>query len=187
MPWPRPVPCSVTEDDARLVALARSGHVDAFEQLLRKHQIAAYRVALRLLGDPGEAEDAVQDAFLQVWRGLKGFRSSSSFATWLYRIITNRCLNLLRSRRWSAQLVEDHTLSTQTDPAEVAEVRGKLAVLKAALLRLTPEQRAAFVLRHLEGCSYAQIAHVLDISVPAVKSRLHRARAELLTAMAEWT
>ncbi|MDQ6669987.1 MAG: sigma-70 family RNA polymerase sigma factor, partial [Chloroflexota bacterium] len=65
--------------------------------------------------------------------------------------------------------------------------RGKLAVLKLALLRLTPEQRAAFVLRHLEGCSHEQIAHVLDISVPAVKSRLHRARAELLAAMDEWT
>jgi RNA polymerase sigma-70 factor, ECF subfamily len=177
---------TVTEDDARLVALARSGHADAFEQLVRRHQISAYRVALRLLGDPGEAEDAVQDAFLQVWRNLKRFRSSSSFATWLYRIVTNRCLNLLRSRRWSAQLVEDHTLTAQADPAEIAEARGKLAVLKVALLRLTPEQRAAFVLRHLEGCSHEQIAHVLDISVPAVKSRLHRARAELLAVMDEW-
>ena len=131
----------MTEDDARLVALARSGHADAFEQLVRRHQISAYRVALRLLGDPGEAEDAVQDAFLQVWRNLKRFRSSSSFATWLYRIVTNRCLNLLRSRRWSAQLVEDHTLTAQAGPAEIAEARGKLAVLKLALLRLTPEQR----------------------------------------------
>lgn len=182
-----PTPVAVADEDVRLVALARSGQTDAFEQLVRNHQTAAYRLALRLLGEPSEAEDAVQDAFLQSWRGLKGFRASSSFATWLYRIVTNRCLNRLRSRRWSAQLLDDHVATTDTGPQEIAEGRAKLAALRAALLELTPEQRAAFVLRHLEGCSHEQIAQVLDISVPAVKSRLHRARVELLAMMGAWT
>lgn len=175
----------MADADARLVALARSEHADAFEQLVRRHQVAVYRVALRLLGDPDEAEDAAQDAFLQAWRGLPRFRSGSSFATWLYRIVTNHCFNLLRTRRWPAQLQEDHPATADTDPVEIVEARTTLAALQRALGRLTPEQRAAFVLRHLEGCSHEQIGQVLGISVPAVKSRIHRARVELLSAMDE--
>jgi len=177
----------MADADTRLVGLARSGDADAFEHLVRQHQVTVYRVALRLLGDPGEAEDAAQEAFLQAWRGLPRFRSSSSFATWLYRIATNRCLNMLRSRRGSVPLLDEQRAPSQAEPEERAQVRAQVAALQAALLSLTPEQRAAFVLRHLEGCSHDEIAQVLAISVPAVKSRLHRARVELLAAMVDWT
>jgi len=176
----------VVDEDARLVALARSGDADAFERLVRRHQVTVYRVSVRLLDNSADAEDAAQDAFLQAWRGLQRFRSGSTFSTWLYRIVTNRCLNFLRSRRRSAEMLEDPPAPAETGPAQLSEVRAQLTALQVALGGLTPEQRAAFVLRHLEGCSHEQIAQALDISVPAVKSRLHRARVQLLQAMGEW-
>ena len=148
--------------DADLVSRAQAGRLDAFEELVRRHRLGAYRVALRMLGDESDAEDATQDAFVQAWRNLARFRADAAFSTWMYRIVTNRCLNMLRARR-------------RTEPRA------------RAIGRLTPEQRAPLVRRELQGCSYEQIAEALDLSISAVKSRLHRARLELLAAMRQWT
>lgn len=172
--------------DSHLVALARSGSGQAFERLVLRHQQRVYRVALRMLGDPGAAEDASQESFLQAWRGLAGFRFQSSFGTWIYRIVTNHCLSRLRAKPVEQLLSEEQLASQGQDPSQLAEARAKLQTLQVAVLRLTPEQRSAFVLRHLEGCSHQVIAEVLGISVPAVKSRIHRARVELLASLEEW-
>ncbi|CAN5266880.1 sigma-70 family RNA polymerase sigma factor [soil metagenome] len=171
--------------DTHLVTRAKAGRVDAFEELVRRHRLRVYRVALRMLGDPGDAEDATQDAFVQAWRGMSRFRADSAFSTWMYRIVTNRCLNVLRARRPDNPLPEDQR-STGEGPAEVVEAATRIDDLKRAIERLTPEQRAPVVLRELEGCSYEQLAEALDITVPAVKSRLHRARMELVSAMRQW-
>lgn len=172
-------------EDAHLVTRAQAGRVDAFEELVRRHRDRAYRVALRMLGDPREAEDATQDALLQAWRSLHAFRADSAFATWLYRITVNRCLNVLRDRRPAEQLVIDNP---SNDPSVEATVESRLELedVRAAIDRLTPEQRAPLVLRELEGCSYEELAVALDCSVSAVKSRLHRARMELLNAARGW-
>jgi RNA polymerase sigma-70 factor (ECF subfamily) len=171
--------------DADLVSRAQAGRLDAFEELVRRHRLGTYRVALRMLGDESDAEDATQDAFVQAWRNLAGFRADAAFSTWMYRIVTNRCLNLLRARRRTEPLSERHEASTAR-PDRIAEARWQVEDLKRAIDRLTPEQRAPLILRELEGCSYEQIAEALDLSIPAVKSRLHRARLELLAAMREW-
>lgn len=167
------------------MGLARSGNADAFEELVRRHQVGVFRIALRMLGDPDDAEDAAQEAFLQAWRGLPRFRLQSAFSTWIYRIITNRCLNLRRARRPSQALRWDRE-SSEPGPDESVQAREQLAALRKATLELTAEQRAVFVLRHLEGCTYEVIADVLGISRAAVKSRLHRARLELVAALGEW-
>jgi RNA polymerase sigma-70 factor, ECF subfamily len=172
-------------NDADLVSRAQAGRLDAFEELVRRHRPGAYRVALRMLGDTGDAEDAAQEAFIQAWRNLAGFRADAAFSTWMYRIVTNRCLNVLRSRRRTEQLPEAHESPT-TRPDRIAEGNWQVEDLKRAITGLTPEQRAPLVLRELEGCSYEEIAAALDLSLSAVKSRLHRARLELLTAMREW-
>lgn len=138
-----------------------------------------------MLRDASEAEDAAQDAFLQSWRALPGFRAESSFSTWVVQIVTRRCLNLLRSRRPIASL-EAEPEARDSSLAELVETRAELEALKRALARLTPEQRAALVLRELEGLSYEEIAEVLEISVPAVKGRIHRARLELVNGMRQW-
>jgi RNA polymerase sigma-70 factor, ECF subfamily len=175
----------VARTDADLVSRAQSGRLDAFEELVRRHRLATYRVAMRMLGDESDAEDATQDAFVQAWRNLGGFRADAAFSTWMYRIVTNRCLNMLRSRRRTEPLPDDRE-APASRPERIAEARWQVEDLKLAILRLTPEQRAPLVLRELQGCTYEEIAEALDISIPAVKSRLHRARLELLAAMGSW-
>jgi RNA polymerase sigma-70 factor (ECF subfamily) len=171
--------------DADLVSRAQAGQLDAFEELVRRHRLATYRVALRLLGDESDAEDATQDAFVQAWRNLGGFRSDAAFSTWMYRVVTNRCLNMLRARRRTEPLPDDRE-APASSPDRIAEARWQVEDLKLAILRLTPEQRAPLVLRELQGCSYEEIAEALGVSISAVKSRLHRARLELLAAMGSW-
>ncbi|HEV3400041.1 MAG TPA: sigma-70 family RNA polymerase sigma factor [Actinomycetes bacterium] len=171
--------------DADLVSRAQSGQLDAFEELVRRHRLATHRVALRMLGDESDAEDATQDAFVQAWRNLGGFRADAAFSTWMYRIVTNRCLNMIRARRRLEPLPDDRE-APASQPDRIAEARWQVEDLKQAILRLTPEQRGPLVLRELEGCSYEEIAEALDLSISAVKSRLHRARLELLSAMGSW-
>lgn len=175
----------VAISDGDLVSRAQSGQLDAFEELVRRHRLATYRVALRMLGDESDAEDATQDAFVQAWRNLGGFRADAAFSTWMYRVVTNRCLNMLRARRRTEQLPDDRE-APASRPDRIAEARWQVEDLKLAILRLTPEQRAPLVLRELQGCSYEEIAEALDLSISAVKSRLHRARLELLGAMGPW-
>jgi RNA polymerase sigma-70 factor, ECF subfamily len=176
----------VAPTDADLVSRAQAGRLDAFEELVRRHRLGAYRVALRMLGDDSDAEDATQDAFVQAWRKLDGFRADAAFSTWMYRIVTNRCLNMLRARRRTEPLPTDRE-APASRPDRIAEGRWQVEDLQRAIGRLTPEQRAPLVLRELEGLSYEEIAGALELSIPAVKSRLHRARLELLAAMRPWT
>jgi RNA polymerase sigma-70 factor (ECF subfamily) len=171
--------------DADLVSRAQAGQLDAFEELVRRHRLGTYRVAVRMLGQESDAEDATQDAFVQAWRNLGGFRADAAFSTWMYRIVTNRCLNMLRARRRTEPLPQDRE-APASQPDRIAEGRWQIEDLTRAIGRLTPEQRAPLVLRELQGCTYEEIAEALDLSIPAVKSRLHRARLELLAAMRQW-
>ncbi len=132
------------------------------------------------------AEDALQEALLDAWRRIGSFRADAAFSTWMYRIVTNRCLNMLRARRRTEPLPDDRE-APASRPDRIAEARWQVEDLKLAILRLTPEQRAPLVLRELQGCSYEEIAESLDLSISAVKSRLHRARVEVLQAMRAWT
>lgn len=170
----------------QLLIRARDGDMDAFEALVRSHSGPVYRVALRMLGDTSDAEDVTQDVFLQAWRSLDQFRGDSALSTWLYRVVTNRCLNRLnRSRRTDP--MPDTVLSPAPGPARTVEARSQVADLGRVIQGLSPEQRAVLVLREIEGCSYEQIAEILGVGLPAVKSRLHRARLSVLTAMRGWS
>ncbi len=126
-----------------------------------------------------------QDSLLQAWQALPTLRDRRLFSTWLYRIVTNRCLNALRSRR-ATEVLPNEIEDEARRPNHVTESRRQLQALWRAIMRLTPEQRAPFVLRELEGLSYEEIAEVLEISVPAVKGRIHRARLELVNGMRQW-
>jgi len=141
--------------------------------------------SLRMLGSDADAQDAAQDAFVQAWRGLEGFRGASSVSTWLYRIVTNRCLNMIASRRPTAAIDSDLP-SRLGDPPEVVESRERFSAVLRAVSALPVDQRAALVLRDFEGLSYEEIAHVLEVSVGAVKGRIHRARLSVLTQGYRW-
>ncbi len=159
--------------------------MDAFAELVRRHQAAVYRVALRLLGSEADAEDAAQEAFVRAWRGLRRFRAESTVSTWLYRIVTNHCLNLLAAHE-SIEVLESEALSTGDDPAQIAEQRERFVAVARTVAGLPGEQRAALVLRDFEGLSYEQVAQVLGVSVAAVKGRIHRARLAVLKETSAW-
>ncbi len=171
--------------DRVLVDAARAGDVEAFEVLVRRHEGSVYRVALRLLGSHADAQDAAQETFVRAWRGLGRFRGESAVSTWLYRIVTNRCLNMIAAWRPPASL-EREPLLVGSDPAEITEQRERFAAVARQVASLPPEQRAALVLRDFEGLSYEEVAAVLEVSVAAVKGRIHRARLSVLGGTAAW-
>ncbi|MEU6854415.1 RNA polymerase sigma factor [Actinacidiphila alni] len=173
-----------------LVARASEGDDEAFEILVRRHTPDLLRLARRLLGSDAEAEDAVQDAYVSAWRRLPEFRRTAAFSTWMYRIVTNRCLNVLRARRPTQPLesmtVEPAAPEHRSSPARAAESAAAVEALHRALAGLTPEQRACWVLRDFHGLTYDEIAAAVGIGEPAVRGRIFRARRYLTEAMATW-
>jgi RNA polymerase sigma-70 factor (ECF subfamily) len=139
-----------------------------------------------MLGSELDAEDAAQEALVQAWRALATFRGESAFSTWLYRIVTNRCLKAQAARHPVQPLPDVMLIDRDSDPAEALAQSERLHALAREVLALPAEQRAALVLRELEGLSYEQIAQALGVTVPAVKGRIHRARLGLLKASATW-
>jgi len=176
-------------DDALLAVRAAEGDEDAFAVLVQRHALSLTQLATRLLGTRTEAEDAVQDAFLSAWRRLPEFQGRSSFGTWMYRIVTNRCLNVLRARRPTAPLeaVGDVPAAEHsTSPARITEARDAVRELREALDLLSVEQRACWVLRELDGRSYEFVADAVGISQEAVRARVFRARRCLTQALGAW-
>jgi RNA polymerase sigma-70 factor (ECF subfamily) len=173
--------------DAYLVARARDGYLDAYEMLVQRHSPMAYRVALRLCGDHHDAQDVAQEALIAAWQNLAAFRADSSFSTWLYRIVTRRALNKVTRDR-AAELADlfDDVADPASGPAAQAERNRAVDAVTDALAALPFPQRAAVVLHHFEGLSYAEVAEVTHSSVPAVRSHLFRARRTLGTKLEEW-
>ena len=167
-------------DDIRLVRAAQAGDTAAFEDLVRRHELPVYRLALRMLNDASDAEDAAQETFLAAWRALASFRAESTLSTWLYRIATNRCLAVLGANELRTGPLSGREMDPRAGPEAAALEGDALDRLKAAIARLTPEQRVPLVLREFEGLAYEEIGEVLDLTPGAVKGRLHRARLELL-------
>ncbi|WP_324189007.1 RNA polymerase sigma factor [Nocardia farcinica] len=179
---------STTPDEVTMVERAKDGDVRAYEQLVLRYQNQMFRLALRMLGDRADAEDAVQEVFLGAWRRLSQLQDSAAFVGWLYRMTTNRCLNVIRARRPIADVDPDTAESPRTDtrPDHAAQVNSQLAALNQALQRLTPEQRACWLLREVDGLSYEEIATIVETNTTAVRGRIARARAQLAEVMKPW-
>lgn len=173
-------------DDQTLVVRAQEGDVRAFEVLARRHQAALYRLAVRVMGDAGEAEDALQEALLDAWRRIGRFRGESAFSTWMYRVVTNRCLGMLRRRRPVPVDELDERAVAPDSPERSAELDAGLAALGAALRGLNDDLRICWVLREFEGLGYAEIAEITGASENAVRGRIHRARTRLAEVMRPW-
>lgn len=176
----------VDDDDVALVAAAQRGDRAALDALLHRHYDRLRGLCRRMCGNDADADDATQEAMVALVRGLDRFDRRSSFTTWAYRVATNACLDELRrrARRPRPEASEEPTdahprrgrLSSVADASE--EVAGRLDI-DAALTQLTPELRAAVVLRDLCGLDYAGIAQVLDIPPGTVRSRIARGRGHL--------
>lgn len=179
--------------DENLVALAQGGDSDAFEQLARRHREGTYRVAMRIVSRPEDAEDVVQEVWLSVYTHLAKFRAESSFQTWVHRIAYNRSLQWLRFQKRSAldradggfdescapQLAASHRPKTPEDLA----IRGQQrATLGALMEKLAEKYRRALWLWALDSKSIDQISAELRISYGAAKTRIHRARQQFQEA-----
>jgi len=179
-------------EDRALVARASHGDVEAFTKLVRAHSSLVYRVALRMLGDE-DAQDASQEVWIRVWRNIGGFRGESAFSTWLYRITMNTCLSVRQreARRGEREYGGDEMPylpeppGGDADPEAAALGTERRQEIQAALSHVRAEHRAALVLRHMEGLSYAEIAQVLEIPDGTAKGWVSRGRAAMLIALAE--
>ena len=172
-------------DDAYLVSQAQRGFLDAFELLVLRHRDRAYQVAVRMLNDPHDAEDATQEAFVDAWRALDRFAGASTFGTWFHRIVINRCLQHQRHRRPDAHPLPAD-LPGGPRPDEVVESRSRTAALRAAIAQLPGELRTPLVLAEFGGFSYEQTAVMLGIRPATVRGRIYRARQVLLAVMRGW-
>jgi RNA polymerase sigma-70 factor, ECF subfamily len=173
-----------------LVAAASRGDVEAFAKLVRDHSSLVYRVALRMLGND-DAQDASQEVWVRVWKNIRNFRGESAFTTWLYRITVNTCLSIRQkeSRRDERELGDDMPYlsepSGDADPEAAALNAERREEIQTALKHVRAEHRAALVLRHMEGLSYAEIAEVLGVPDGTAKGWVSRGRAAMLVALAE--
>lgn len=179
-------------NEERLVKAASKGDTFAFEKLIMIYEKKIYNICLRLLKTPDEAYDAAQEVCIKIWKQLASFKGESKFNTWVYRVATNTCLDLLRQRKrryenmflteeeeiQSDEKIMDHAmiwkdLSSHMAEKEVGEI------LWQGIQELKTDYRVIIVLRDIEGYAYEEIATFLEISVGTVKSRLSRARASL--------
>jgi RNA polymerase sigma-70 factor, ECF subfamily len=175
--------------DGELLRRHVSGDREAFGLLFLRHRERLWAVAVRTLGDPDEAADALQDAMLSAFRRAADFRGESAVTTWLHRIVVNACLDRLRRRaaRPAASGMDEQMLNMLARGSALADHgtdRDTALDVLAALRTLVPEQRAALVLVDMLGYSVADTAEILGISIGTVKSRCARGRARLLPLLA---
>lgn len=174
--------------EQQLVSAARQGDMAAFESLVRLYEKRVFALTLRMCGDREDAAEAAQEAFLAAWQGLAFFRGDSSFSTWLYRLASNACVDLLRreSRRRAAAgpSLDDEELNLEVpdempSPQDEAERRELREEIERGLAALSPEHREVLVLREIHQLRYDEIAETLDLDVGTVKSRISRGRKQL--------
>jgi RNA polymerase sigma-70 factor, ECF subfamily len=182
---------SLRHKDRDLVRVASRGDVEAFAKLVRDHSSLVYRVALRILGKD-DAQDASQEVWVRVWKNIRNFRGESAFTTWLYRITVNTCLSLRQkeARRDERELGDEMPYLSEpsggdADPEAATLNAERREEIQAALVHVRAEHRAALVLRHMEGLSYAEIAEVLQVPDGTAKGWVSRGRAAMLLALAE--
>jgi RNA polymerase sigma-70 factor (ECF subfamily) len=203
------LPSAVAPSDEELVQRARLRDVAAFEELIDRHEEKIYRLAMRFVRNESDAREVLQETFLSAWRNLESFQGKAQFASWLYRVAVNASLMLLRSQRRHPQVaVEDVTAEALGEAArdagagagpilgvgddwskrpdeqlQSAELRRHI---QAAVDGLPESQRAVFLLRDVDGLSTEETGDLLGVTVPTVKTRLHRARLALREAISRY-
>jgi RNA polymerase sigma-70 factor (ECF subfamily) len=178
----------VSADDPRLIAECLQGNTAAFGVLVRRYQERLYHGVYRLVENAEDAQDVVQEAFLNAYQSLESFKGDSLFFTWLYRIAVNTAISLKRKKRVMVQMelgrdggltMEPHDPSVESQPGHALEQAEQGKHIQAALARLSPEHRAVLVMKDMEGQKYETMAEILDVPIGTIRSRLHRARLEL--------
>lgn len=172
--------------DAQLVSRSKAADVEAFGELVRRYQKPVFRIVLRMVKSPDDADDITQDTFVRAHRGLKTFKEEFDFHPWLYRIAYNQAINFLNKRKRQAAVdlddVPERDIKTGPEPESPIQSASRqelLGRLESALERLPEEQRTVFLLRVQDGLSYEEIAETMGTPKGTVMSRLARARMAL--------
>ena len=182
-------------EDVRLMQLVSGGDTSAFEELIERHQSLVAGTVARMLGSNSDVEDIAQQVFIRVWKSARRYVPRAKFTTWLLKITRNLVFNELRRSKRHAHIplqsepgAEEIPLKDETNSAPDASLLETelQRAIDEAIMQLPESQRMALVLRRYEQLSYEQIAEVLDLSVPAVKSVLFRARTELRTRLSKY-
>lgn len=180
------------EQEALTVQRVLDGDVNEYEKLVLEYQKNVYNLALRMTGDAEDAADMAQEAFIKAYNSLASYRGDSRFSVWLYRIVSNVCLDFLRARKRrqtvSLSVVDDEGEETELEISDESASPEKLLersmtrdAVRRGLQELTPEYRQILILRELQGMSYDEIAETLGLESGTVKSRIFRARKKLCT------
>jgi RNA polymerase sigma-70 factor (ECF subfamily) len=176
--------------EGELVASSRAGSTAAFTRLVEIYQTPIYNLCYRMLGDPGEAEDAAQEAFLRAYSQLHRYDLERPFKPWLFAIASHHCIDRLRRRHVTWLGIDDEPLLThpalrepRPGPEQAAVRREEEAAVQAVLAELAPKDRSAIVMRYWYDMSYEEIACATGSTASAVKSRLHRARVSMAAAL----
>lgn len=189
---------SSTITDEVLIEKAKTGDNSAFEELVKKYEKKIYNLAFRLTGNPDEAGDVLQETFLKTYHSLNRFKKEANFSTWLYRIALN--IVLMKKRKEKGKVFESIDTPLFTPEGEMikeipdwsnnpeAEIENKEVknILNNALASLPEEYRAVLILRDIQRLSNKEVSEILKISIPAVKSRLHRARLFLRSEVSKY-
>ena len=178
----------MNDQEHNLIQAARNGDQAAFGELVQQYQKRVFALAVRMCPTPELAEEAAQEAFLAAWQGLPFFRGDSAFATWLYRLTSNACVDLLRRegrhRSAAGPSLDDETVSAEVPdptptPEKAVEQQELRRQIEAGLQTLSPEHREVLILREIQQLSYDEIADVLSLDLGTVKSRINRGRRQL--------
>jgi RNA polymerase sigma-70 factor (ECF subfamily) len=177
---PNPAVADTLSEDAALAAACRSGDLRAYERLYAMHGARMKNLARNVLGNPIDAEDAVQETFLKVQRSIASFRGQSSFVTWTYRILINTCYDARRSRLRKKEVANDDSEETpRPEPRAPGAHPALRMALERALAKLTQHQRDVFLLYEVEGFRHAEIAGMLEMTETASKNTLFQAKKSL--------
>lgn len=177
--------------DTALVEQFRKGSIEAFEEIITRYEAKVFNLAMRFTRNQEDAEEVLQDVFATIYRKIDGFQGKSAFSSWLYRIIVNAAFMKLRKRKQHSTVsIEDLTPAVKqfcldrdslfAHRSDSLSINNELReVLQGAINRLPEQYRAVFVLRDVDGLSNQEVSEILELSIPAVKSRLHRSRLML--------
>lgn len=183
-------------DERQVIQRVLDGDQEAFAELVTAYEKQVYNLCLRMCGNPEDARDLSQEAFVKAWRGLQFYQFEAAFSTWLYRLTSNVCIDFLRRKKREPQTmpplqnesgedVEPEVADSHPDPEEQLLHRERQSQIVWAMGQLEPEFRQALTLRVIQELSYEQIAEIMDLKAGTVKSRIARARWKLKKILLE--
>lgn len=166
-------------DEAQIIKRAQDGDLNAFSELVGSYKKLLYNLCLRMLGDRGEAEEAAQEAFVKIYKGIKTYKPGSKFSTWAIRITSNLCIDIIRKRKMQTVPIDELNIADSSSPEENYLERETKEAVRKAVDALPEKYRIMIIYYHFMNLSYAEISGMLNEPMTIVKNRLYRARRML--------